>query len=135
MPDAALNLYIALVKVPKHESEAGDLVPFCASKCVVYYIGRLNIIYLVSTTIHTLIKRELISIFLVMMHNNSYYLAHQAGFNFPMCEEKVPELRAKASQAYSFMMRSVRSSLNCLIAEAMAKMTNEGKQVLGLKNE
>jgi hypothetical protein len=30
MPDAALNLYISLVKVPKHESEAGDLVPFCA---------------------------------------------------------------------------------------------------------
>jgi hypothetical protein len=61
-----------------------------------------------------------------MIHNNSYYLAHQACFTFPMCEDKVPELRAKATQAYSFMMRSVRSNLNGMISEAMAGIVNEG---------
>lgn len=30
MCDAAFSLYLSLVKIPKHESDSGDLVPFSA---------------------------------------------------------------------------------------------------------
>lgn len=51
-----------------------------------------------------------------------------------MTEDKVPELRAKATQAYSFMLRSVRAKLNGMIADAMSAMLNndDGKALLCL---
>ncbi len=58
------------------------------------------------------------------MHNNSHYLAHHATFTFPMTEDKVPELRSKATQAYSFMLRSVRTKLNSMISDAMISILN-----------
>lgn len=30
MCDAAFNLYLSLLKIPKHESESGDMAPFTA---------------------------------------------------------------------------------------------------------
>ncbi|ODM95007.1 Centromere/kinetochore protein zw10 [Orchesella cincta] len=88
MSASVLSLYLALVKIPKHEADAGELVPLTS----------------------------------VLIHNNSLFLAHHAGYTFELCDDMVPDLRAKASQAIAFMMRSVRSKLNELISTAMSSI-------------
>ncbi|CAL8080702.1 unnamed protein product [Orchesella dallaii] len=88
MSASVLSLYLALVKIPKHEADAGELVPLTS----------------------------------VLIHNNSLFLAHHAGYTFELCDDLVPDLRGKASQAIAFMMRSVRSKLNELISTAMSSI-------------
>jgi len=56
---------------------------------------------------------------IVIMHNNCMFLAYHCGTGFSGCEEKIPFLRAKAKQFFSFMIRSLRTKLNLMINDAM----------------
>lgn len=40
MCDAAFNLYLSLVKIPKHESDSGELVPFSAGNWNNFILGK-----------------------------------------------------------------------------------------------
>ncbi len=53
------------------------------------------------------------------------YLCNHAETTFPMSEDKIPLLRTKANHAFAFMMRSVRTKLNGMIAVAMAGLDEE----------
>lgn len=53
------------------------------------------------------------------------FLCNHAETTFPMCEDKIPLLRTKANHAFAFMMRSVRTKLNGMIAVAMAGLDEE----------
>ena len=85
LPQHAFNVYLAIVSIPKHESDSTDLVPLSAA----------------------------------LICNNCWYLSHHAGITFRYVEDKVPLLRTKADQAFSFLIRSIRTKLNLMITTAM----------------
>jgi len=62
------------------------------------------------------------------------YLSSHAETTFPMCDDIIPLLRTKANHAFAFMMRSVRTKLNGLIAMALAGLdeTSEDKDRMSI---
>jgi len=55
------------------------------------------------------------------------FLAHNAETVFPLCEDHIPLLRTKATQAFTFMMKSIRTHLNGMISEAMTGLDVESE--------